>query len=106
MGGESIKPVEMKTEDVVGLLERIKPLVPKEDMELLNALVETLTTLTRLIRERGSTIARLRSLLGFRSSEKTADVLNKQEKSAGQDQDGQDQDGSKERQLNRYRRGE
>jgi rubredoxin len=81
--GASAKHVEVKIEDVIGLLERVEALIPKEDMEQLNAFVETLITLTRLIREKGSTIARLRRLLGFRSSEKTADILNK--KSADQE---------------------
>jgi hypothetical protein len=86
--GTSAKHVEMKIEDVIGLLERIEALIPKEDMKQLNALVETLITLTRLIRENGSTIARLRRFLGFRSSEKTADILNEGKESAGADQEG------------------
>lgn len=85
----SAKHVEVKIEDVIGLFERLETLVPKQDMEQLKALVETLIMLTRLIREKGSTIARLRSLLGFRSTEKTADVLRK-EKEAGHDQDQDD----------------
>jgi transposase len=84
----SVKHVEVKIEDVIGLLERLEALIPKEDMEQLRGLVETLATLTRLIREKGSTIARLRHLLGFRSSEKTADVLGKEKEGAEQNQEG------------------
>jgi transposase len=84
----SAKHVEVKIEEVIGLLERIEALIPKEDMEQLKRLVETLITLTRLIRKKGSTIARLRHLLGFRSSEKTADVLAKEKESAGQHEGG------------------
>jgi hypothetical protein len=91
--GASAKHVEMKTEDVIGLLERIESLVSKEDMELLRGLVETLITLTRLIRKKGSTIARLRCLLGFRSSEKTADILSEGKESAGPDQEGSTSEG-------------
>jgi hypothetical protein len=75
--GASHKHVAVKIEDVTGLLERVEKLIPKEDMEQLKGIVETLITLTRLIREKGSTIARLRRLMGFRSSEKTADILDK-----------------------------
>ncbi len=85
--GASPKHVDVKIEDVVDLVERIEKLVSKDDMAQLRGLVETLIMLTRLIREKGSTIARLRRFLGFRSSEKTADVLRK-EKEARQDQEG------------------
>jgi transposase len=42
---------------------------------LIEKLVASLLGLTRLVRERGTTIARLRRLVGLSSSEKTADVL-------------------------------
>ena len=57
------------------LLARIKPLLDAVDYALIENLLASLLTLTRLVRERGTTIARLRRLVGMSSSEKTADVL-------------------------------
>ena len=88
--GASAKYVEVKIEDAISLLERVEALIPREDMELLKGFVETLVMLTRLIRKRGSTIARLRRLLGFRSSEKTAEILS----ATGKESTGRDQKGS------------
>ncbi len=56
------------------MLERIQPQIPPEDHACLLAVVQTLTALTRLVRQRGTTIASLRRMLGWSSSEKTADV--------------------------------
>lgn len=56
------------------MLERIRPQIAPEDHGCLQAVVQTLTDLTRLVRQRGTTIARLRRMLGWSSSEKTADV--------------------------------
>ncbi len=57
------------------VLERVRAVLSPEDHACLEGLVETLIELTRLVRERGTTIARLRQLFGLSSSEKTADVL-------------------------------
>ena len=65
------------------LLARIKPLLDAVDYALIENLLASLLTLTRLVRERGTTIARLRRLVGMSSSEKTADVLGPQ---PGQDE--------------------
>jgi hypothetical protein len=77
--------VDIEVEELHELLARIESVLPKKDFELIRSLVETLVVFTRAIREKGSTIARLRRLLGFRSSEKTADILNKE--GAGLDQE-------------------
>jgi hypothetical protein len=76
--------VDIKVAELNGLLARIESVLPKNDFELIRSLVETLVVLTRIIRESGSTIARLRRMMGFPSSEKMADVL-----SASQGQNGE-----------------
>jgi len=60
---------------VEALLARIEPLIPKADHECLTSIVGTLIEVTRLARQRGATIARLRRMLGQTSSEKTANVV-------------------------------
>ena len=74
---ESASPiidVEMKA--VERALERARALLSAEDFEILNGLVSTLLRMTRLVRERGSTIARLRRLFGLKGSEKTSEVVD------------------------------
>jgi hypothetical protein len=69
--------VEMK--DVERALESAHALLPPEDFEVINGLVNTLLQLSRLVRERGSTIARLRRLFGLSGSEKTRDLMDSEE---------------------------
>lgn len=69
----AIIDVDMTT--VGEVLERARLALPHEDHACLESLVETLLELSRLVRERGTTIARLRRLFGLASSEKTRDVL-------------------------------
>jgi hypothetical protein len=66
---------EIELAQVQGLLARIEAAQSPEDYELARALVDAYVELTRLVREKGTTIARLRFLLGFSGSERTADVL-------------------------------
>lgn len=72
-GASPIIDIEMK------VLERVlvsaQRLLPPEDFEVINGLVATLLRITKLVRERGSTIARLRRLFGLKGSEKTSEVL-------------------------------
>ena len=70
------------------LLARIKPLLDAADYALLERLVASLLALTLLVREGGTTIARLRRLVGMSSSEKTADVLGSQPAPEGPARDG------------------
>jgi hypothetical protein len=87
--------VEVDLAAVQGLLARSEALLPAADHDLLKALVESHLELTRLVRERGTTIARLRRLVGMANSEKTADVLkDKTEQDSIPDQDGQAKDDS------------
>jgi hypothetical protein len=69
--------VEIRREVLEGLLVRTETRLDPEDHALVKSLVESLENVTRLVRERGTTIARLRRLFGLASSEKTADVLGK-----------------------------
>lgn len=69
--------VEMKV--LEGVLERAKPLLQPEDFEIINGLVDTLVRITKLVRERGSTISRLRRLFGLSGSEKTRDLVDPSE---------------------------
>jgi len=68
-------PITLDVAEVEALLERIAPQIAAADHAHLASLVSTLLEVARLARQRGATIARLRSMLGQRSSEKTADVV-------------------------------
>ena len=68
--------ISLDVAEVEALLARIEPLVTKADHECLKSLVGTLIEVTRLARQRGATIARLRRMLGQTSSEKKANVVS------------------------------
>jgi transposase len=68
--------IPLDVAEVEALLARIAPLITKADHECLTSLVGTLIEVTRLARQRGATIARLRWMLGQTSSEKTANVVD------------------------------
>ena len=57
------------------VLERAQPLLLPEDFELIKGLVDTLVRMSQLVRERGSSIVRLRRLFGLSGSEKSRDVV-------------------------------
>lgn len=63
--------------EVHDLLERARAALSAEDYRRLTGLIEMLIELTRLVREKGATIARLRRLLGHSSTEKTVEVLSR-----------------------------
>ena len=60
---------------VQGVLERARVALSHEDHACLAGLVQTLVDLSTMVRERGTTIARLRRLFGLHSSEKLRDVF-------------------------------
>jgi hypothetical protein len=68
-----IVDVDMKA--IERVLERAQSLLLAEDFDLIKGLVDTLVRMTKLVRERGSTIARLRRLFGLAGSEKTCDLV-------------------------------
>jgi transposase len=67
--------ISLDIAQVEALLARIAPLITRADHECLTSLVGTLIEVTRLARQRGATIARMRRMLGQTSSEKTVDVV-------------------------------
>jgi transposase len=67
--------VSVDVAEIEALLARIEPLIPKADHEHLTSIASTLLKVTRLLRQRGATIARLRRMLGQTSNEKTANVV-------------------------------
>lgn len=69
--------VEIEMAALQAMVERAKGRLPPDDYELLEGLVQTLLTLVELVRKGRTTIARLRRLIGIRSTEKTAKVLGK-----------------------------
>lgn len=74
--------VTLDVADLEALLVRIAPQIAKADHERVTALVGTLIEVTRLVRHQGTSIARLRRLLGQTSCEKTAKVLGANENAA------------------------
>jgi hypothetical protein len=75
--------VEIEMQAVERLLARARAGLAPEDVEVLERLVDTLVRLTALVRERGTTIARLRRLFGLSGTEKAADVLPPEPPPAG-----------------------
>jgi len=71
----SASAISLDVAEVEALLARIEPLIAKGDYECLKSLVGTLIEVTRLARQHGARIARLRRMLGQTSSEKTANVV-------------------------------
>lgn len=69
--------IDASMADLEGLLARARTCMTSDDYTLLKGLVDNQIILARLVRQRGTTIARLRRLFGLGSSEKTADVLGK-----------------------------
>lgn len=69
--------VDVDISEVTAALERIKAVANGDDYALVEHLVDNYVDLTRLVRQRGTTIARLRRLFGLAKSEKTADVVGK-----------------------------
>jgi transposase len=66
--------VDVDLKAIERVLERAQPLLLPEDFGLIRGLVDTLVRVTKLVRERGSTIARLRRLFGLSGTEKSRNV--------------------------------
>lgn len=69
----TVEPVTITIDldEVTRILERIQPQIAHEDHAQLVAVAEALAEATKLVRDRGTTIARLRRLFGLTGSEKT-----------------------------------
>jgi hypothetical protein len=68
--------VDVDVKAIERMLDRAQALLFPEDFELIKGLVDTLVRVTKLVRQRGSTIARLRRLFGLSGTEKTRDVMD------------------------------
>ena len=66
-------------EDLKRLLSRAAPLLAAEDYAVLELTVACLTAVTSLLRQQGTTLARLRRLFGAGSSEKAEKILPREE---------------------------
>lgn len=71
--------VDVDLKAIERMLERAQPLLLAEDFELIQGLVDTLVRVTKLVRERGSSINRLRRLFGLSGSEKFRDLVGSSE---------------------------
>jgi transposase len=69
--------ISLDVDELRQILERTKKVIASTDYALLRQLAESYVELLRLVRERGTTIARLRRLFGLAVSERTADVLER-----------------------------
>jgi len=68
--------IEVDLAAVHAALAHARAQLPPEDHACLASVVQSLLELARLVRERGTTIARLRRLFGLHSSEKLKDVFS------------------------------
>ena len=69
------KIAEIDAADVEALIARAETQLRADDHALLKGICESFVALQRLVRQRGTTIARLRRLVGTTSSEKSAEVI-------------------------------
>lgn len=69
------KIAEIDAAAVEALIARTEKQLGAEDHVMLKGICESFVALQRLVRQRGTTIARLRRLVGTTSSEKSADVI-------------------------------
>jgi len=67
--------IEISTEELEALLERVRSVVAEEDYQKLAAVVRTLGYVTKLLENREATLDTLRRLLCRSSTEKTAELL-------------------------------
>jgi transposase len=67
--------VDVDVAQLQHLVDKVAAHLTADESQLLRDAVATMSELMRLVRQRGTTIAQLRRLLGWSSSEKTSDVL-------------------------------
>ncbi|MDX2051799.1 MAG: IS66 family transposase [Polyangiaceae bacterium] len=67
--------VDIDAKQVQEALDRISSKIDKEDFDLLNKVLVTLLLVTKLLRAKQASVARLRRFLGIQSSEKTQGLL-------------------------------
>jgi transposase len=74
--------VKVGLKEIDALLARVEALLVGDDFKLIKELLYAYLTLVRLVRERGTTIARLRQLFGLSGSEKLARLRDEAEQQA------------------------
>src|SRR5271169_2489640 len=67
--------VDVDQKAIERMLDRAQPLLLPEDFDLIKGIIDTLAQVTKIVRHRGSTIARLRRLFGLSGTEKTRNVV-------------------------------
>ena len=92
---EEIPGIEVTADDLARLLERAKAALAPEDYQLLEKVVSTFVTMSRLLEKQGITIKEFRKLLFGMQSEKLAKILEELErkKSASNDADSEGKTG-------------
>ena len=95
---DTVEQTDLSMDEIKALLERAEQKnLSDQDCDTVQKLVGSYVELTRLVRQKGTTIARLRRLLGGLSTEKTRDVLGKDKSGqAGAGPDGDTPDGDAE----------
>jgi transposase len=70
--------IDIDIKDIEQMLERARQTMTPQDYALIKAMADSLIQLTTLVRERGTTIARIRRLFHLSGSEKSSAILPKQ----------------------------
>src|SRR5260221_2796602 len=83
-GAKPLPFVDLDIGVIDAMLERAACAMHAEDVALIKMIVGSLIQLTALVRERGTTIARLRRLFGLSGSERARDILAPPSGSAGE----------------------
>lgn len=73
------KPIELTSEDLKILLERVKAAVSEEDYETIKAMTEFIQAMSQAVDQKAASIKRLLKQLFGQKSEKKKDVLNDQD---------------------------
>jgi len=88
----AVETVAASAEDLRALCDRAKEQLPSKDAELLVKLVDAYLFLLRLVRARGTTIARLRRLFGLGRREGSKEVLGQSSQDAAKSGNDDDDD--------------
>lgn len=75
--------IDADLQQLAALLERTKSVLSVEDQKLIETLINSHMELTKLLRQRGTTIARLRRLFGLTGSEKLNNLFNNNTSTSG-----------------------
>lgn len=79
---DALDRIDMSTEEISELLERIKPALEPGDYGMVEKIAQSFVLVSGLLEKDGTTIQRLRKLLFGSKSEKLRDILPEEEKAA------------------------